>query len=88
VLGATVPAIVYLLSKDLLKMIAASMVIAAPAAWYFMNGWLQNFAYRLPISWGIFVLAGSISAFIALCTVGYQAVKAALVNPVDSLRAE
>ncbi|HEX6431865.1 MAG TPA: FtsX-like permease family protein [Niastella sp.] len=88
VLGATVSEIVYLLSKDLLKMIAASMVIAVPAAWYFMNGWLHNFAYRLPISWWIFVLAGLLSAFIALCTVGYQAVKTALTNPVESLRSE
>ncbi|WP_431217848.1 ABC transporter permease [Puia sp. P3] len=88
VLGATVPGIVYLLSRDFLVMVAEALLVAVPLAWYFMNEWLHNFAYRIAIGWWIFALAGILSALIALCTVGYQSVRAALVNPVKSLRSE
>lgn len=88
VLGATVPGIVYLLSKDFLIMVAGAMVVAVPAAWWFMHTWLQNFAYRIPINWWVFALAGLLSAVIALCTVSYQAIKAATANPATSLRSE
>ena len=88
VLGATVPGIVYLLSKDFLIMVAEGLLVAVPVAWYFMNQWLHNFAYRIAIGWWIFALAGVLSALIALCTVGYQSIRAALVNPVKSLRSE
>ena len=88
VLGATVPGIVYLLSKDFLIMVAEALLVAVPVAWYFMNEWLHNFAYRITIGWWIFALAGVLSALIALGTVGYQSVRAALVNPVKSLRSD
>ena len=88
VLGATVPGIVYLLSRDFLIMVAEALVVAVPVAWYFMNEWLRNFAYRITIGWWIFALAGVLSALIAVCTVGYQSIRAALVNPVKSLRSE
>jgi len=88
VLGATVPGIVYLLSRDFLIMVAEALLVAIPLAWYFMNEWLHNFAYRITVGWWIFVLAGVLSALIALCTVGYQSIRAALANPVKSLRSE
>jgi putative ABC transport system permease protein len=88
VLGASVRSIVFLFSKEFLVLIAISFVIAVPAAWYVMNGWLQNFAYRIPISAWIFLAAITISIIIAWLTVGYKAVRAALVNPVKSLRSE
>jgi len=88
VLGATVSNIVYLLSKDFLIMVAGAMAVAVPAAWWFMHAWLQNFAYRISVNWWVFALAGLLSAFIALCTVSWQAVKAAMANPAESLRAE
>ena len=69
-------------------MVAEGLLVAVPVAWYFMNQWLHNFAYRIAIGWWIFALAGVLSALIALCTVGYQSVRAALVNPVKSLRSE
>lgn len=88
VLGANARAIMYMLSKDFLKLILLSTLIASPIAWYFMNYWLLDFAYRIKISWWIFFLAGFASILIALITVSYQTVKAAFVNPVDSLRSE
>jgi len=88
VLGATVPGIVYLLSKDFLIMVAGAMVVAVPAAWWCMHTWLQNFSYRISIHWWVFALAGLLSGVIALCTVSYQAVRAALANPAESLKAE
>jgi putative ABC transport system permease protein len=86
VLGASVTGIVYLLSRDFLVMVGGALLVAVPVAWYFMNNWLHAFAYRIAISWWIFVLAGSLSALIAMCTVSFQAVRAAWVNPADSLR--
>jgi putative ABC transport system permease protein len=88
VLGASVVSITALLSKDFLKLVLIAIVIASPIAYYFMQKWLQDFAYRIEISWWIFAVAGAISLLIALLTVSYQAIKAALMNPVKSLRTE
>lgn len=88
VLGATVPNIIGLLSKDFLKLVLIAIVIASPIAWYAMNQWLQDFAYKLPITWWMFALAGVLAIAIALLTVSFQSVKAALTNPVKSLRSE
>jgi putative ABC transport system permease protein len=88
VLGATVTNIVTLLSKDFVVLVIISLIIASPVAGYFMNRWLEDFAYRIQISWWAFVLAGLVAILIALFTVSFQAVKAAIANPVKSLRAE
>jgi len=88
VLGASVPGIVGLLSSDFIKLVLISIVIATPVAWYFMNSWLQDFAYRVDINWWVFVMAGLIALCIALITVSMQAIKAAVANPVESLRTE
>jgi putative ABC transport system permease protein len=88
VLGADVSTIVTLLSKDFLKLVAISAIIAFPVAWYFMNNWLQDFAYRISMPWWIFIIAGIVAAFIALVTISFQAIKAAVSNPVKSLRTE
>ncbi|MFX1708901.1 ABC transporter permease [Chitinophaga sp. CC14] len=88
VLGASVGNIAALLSKDFLRYVFIAAVLASPIAWYAMHKWLQGFAYSAPISWWIFVLAGIIAMFIALVTVSFQSVKAALANPVKSLKAE
>jgi len=88
VLGANVPGIVGLLSKDFLKLVFISLLVATPLAWYFMNNWLRDFAYRIQISWWVFIAAGIIAIFIALITVSIQSIKAAIANPVKSLRTE
>ncbi len=88
VLGAKVTEIVFMLSKKYLLWIVISNLIAFPAAYYFMNKWLQSFAYRIEMSWWMFVLSGGIALLIALATVSYQAIKAATANPVKSLRYE
>ena len=88
VLGASVTQIVNLLSKDFLKLVILGIVIASPIAYWAMNKWLQDFAYRVEISWWIFVLAGIVAITIALLTVSYQSIRAALTNPVKSLRTE
>ena len=88
VLGAGTGSIVGLLSKDFLKLVAIAAVIAFPVAWYAMHNWLQDFAYRIDMPWWIFVLAGIIAAAVALFTISFQAIKAALSNPVKSLRTE
>ncbi|MBD0351583.1 MAG: ABC transporter permease [Flavisolibacter sp.] len=88
VLGASVTHIVSLLSKDFLKLVFIALLVATPVAWYFMQQWLQNFAYRISISWWVFAAAGFIALTIALVTVSFQAVKAALANPVKNLRTE
>jgi putative ABC transport system permease protein len=88
ILGASVSSIVQLLSRDLLGLVGISILLGSPIAWYFAHQWLQNFAFRIPIQWWIFVLAGLIALVIALGTVGYQAVRAAMMNPVESLRNE
>lgn len=88
VLGASSAGVVMLLSKDFIKLVLISLLIASPVAWYFMNRWLEDFAYRINISWGVFILAGSLTIIIALVTVSLQAIKAAVANPVESLRNE
>jgi putative ABC transport system permease protein len=88
VLGASVAGIVTLLSKDFLKLIMMAIVISGPIAWYLMNQWLQNFEYRIAIEWWVFGLAGILSMSIALLTISFRAIKAALMNPVKSLRNE
>ena len=87
-LGASVSGIVMLLSKEFLILIMISNVIAAPIAYYFMQLWLENFAYRITIEPGVFLLAAVLSLLIALATVSTQAVRAAMMKPVDSLRYE
>jgi len=88
VLGSSVSGVVSLLSKDFLILVAISFVIATPLAWYGMSKWLQIFAYRVPLSWWMFALAGVMAVIIALLTVSSQAIKAALTNPVKSLKTE
>ena len=88
VMGASVPGIWMLLSQDFLRLVAVAFVVAAPLAYFAMTRWLEEFAYRVDISWPIFLMAGLAALGIALATVSYQAIKAALGNPVDSLRYE
>jgi putative ABC transport system permease protein len=88
VLGASVSNIVALLSKDFIKLVAIAFVIASPVAWWIMHNWLQDFAYRINISWWVFFAAGLLALIIALATISFQAIKAALANPVKSLRTE
>lgn len=88
ILGASVPAIVRMLSIDFLKLVVLAIVIASPLAWFLMYKWLQDFAYRVQIQWWIIVIAGSASIVIAFLTISFQSVKAALSNPVKSLRSE
>jgi putative ABC transport system permease protein len=88
VMGASVKGIINLLSKEFMSLVVISFFIAMPLAWYFMNTWLKDFAYRTDISWWVFAMAGTLALMIALVTVSFQAVKAAIANPVKSLRAE
>lgn len=88
VLGAGVPGIAALVSKDFLKLVVIACVLAFPIAWFMMSEWLNNYQYRITISWWIFLVAGAAALVIAIVTVSYQAIKAALVNPVKSLRTE
>ncbi len=88
VLGASVRGVVQMLSKDFIKLVAISFIIAAPLSWWLMNKWLQDFAYRVEISWWIFLLAAVLAFAIAIVTVSFQAIKAALMNPTKSLRTE
>ena len=88
ILGASVTGITTLLSKDFVKLVIISFLIATPLAWWSMNKWLQSYTYRVDIEWWVFALAGFLSVMIALLTVGYQSIKAAIANPVKSLRAE
>lgn len=88
VLGATVGSIVGLISKDFLKLVVMALLIASPLAYYFMSAWLSEFAYRVDIHWWIFLVAGVLAVAISFSMVGYQSMKAALANPVDSLKNE
>ena len=88
VMGASVMQVTALLSKDFIKLVAMAILIASPVAWWASNKWLQDFAYRIDISWWMFFIAGILTIFIALATVSFQAIKAALANPVKSLRTE
>ncbi|HEM49350.1 MAG TPA: FtsX-like permease family protein [Caldithrix sp.] len=88
VIGATIISIVWLLSKNSVKWILVSVLVSWPIAYLAMEKWLQNFAYRIDMSWWMFVLAGGIALLIALLTVSWQAIRAATANPVESLRYE
>jgi len=88
VLGASITGIVALLSKDFLKLVAISIVVASPIAWWVMHKWLQDFAYRINIGWMVFALTTVLALAIALITISFQAVRAAIANPVKSLRTE
>jgi putative ABC transport system permease protein len=88
VLGASAASVVGLLSKDFLKLVVIALIIAAPIAWFVMTKWLQEFAYRISIQWWIFIVAAAIAVIIALMTISAQAIKAAIANPVKSLRTE
>jgi len=88
VLGASVRSVVTTLSKDFLKLVLIAMIIAIPAAWLASNKWLENYPYRISLSWWMFALAGMLVIIIALATVSFQAIKSARANPVDSLRSE
>lgn len=88
VLGASVSGIVGLLSKDFLQIVIIALLVASPVAWYFMHQWLQDFAYRVSIEWWVFGVAGLFATCIALLTISIQAIKAAVANPVKSLRSE
>ncbi|MGB4845770.1 MAG: FtsX-like permease family protein, partial [Ferruginibacter sp.] len=88
VLGANVSSIVQLLCRDFAKLVIVAAIIAFPLAWWFMHDWLKDFAYRVDIGWWVFVAAGFVALLIAIITVSFQAVKAAVANPVKSLRTE
>ena len=88
VLGATVQGVVIMLSKDFIKLVLISLVLASPVAWYFMSQWLDSFSYRIDITWWIFALAGVVAVLLAFFTVSLLAIKAGLANPVKNLRTE
>jgi hypothetical protein len=88
VLGASVRNILILLSKEYIILIAAAFAISAPAAWYMMDGWLENFAYRISIGWEVFIASAAVTLFVAVVTVSLQSLRASLANPVESLRNE
>jgi hypothetical protein len=88
VMGASVPGLVALLSGDFVKLVVLAIVAASPLAWWIMESWLEKYTFRIPLSVSVFVISGLMAIFIALLTVGYQAVRAAMANPVKSLRVE
>jgi ABC-type antimicrobial peptide transport system permease subunit len=88
VLGASVGNITYLISRDFLRLVMIAFLIAAPVAWWAMYSWLKGYPYRISIHWWVFVLSGLTAVLIALITVSYQSIRAALSNPVKSLRTE
>jgi putative ABC transport system permease protein len=88
VLGASVSNIVAMLSKDFLKLVLIAALIAFPVAWWGMHKWLQNFAYKINIGWWVFAIAALAATMVALFTISFQAIRAAIANPVKSLRTE
>ena len=88
VLGANLSNITLLISGNFLRLVAIAILIAAPLAWWASNKWLQDFAFRIPVQWYVFIITGLVTMLIALCTVGFHSAKAALTNPVKSLRTE
>jgi len=88
VLGASVFSLMFLLSKDFIKLVVIAAIIASPVAWYFANKWLQNFAYRINLSWRIFLCAAILAFVVTLITISFHSLKAAKTNPVKSLRNE
>ena len=87
-MGASVFNITTLLSKEFLVLVIVAIIIATPVAWYAMQLWLQGYSYRINMQWWVFVMAGMLSVIVALVTVSFQAIKAAIANPVKSLRTE
>ena len=87
-LGASVASIVALLSGKFLKLVLIAVLISVPVGWYLSHRWLQNFTYKIEIQWWLFLMAGAIALLVALITVSTQSIKAALLNPVDSLHIE
>ena len=87
-LGASVFSITSLLTGDFLKTVLLSLLIATPIAWWAMDKWLADFAYRIDIQWWMFVVAGAVAVVVAFLTVSFQSIRAALINPVKSLRSE
>jgi putative ABC transport system permease protein len=88
VLGASVGQITYKLTVDFLKLVGVAILVSIPLGWYVMNKWLEDFSYRIEIGWWVFVLAAFLAVAIAIITVSYQSIKAAIVNPVKSLHTE
>jgi ABC-type antimicrobial peptide transport system permease subunit len=88
VLGATVISLFTLMSGEFVLMVVIALLIATPVAWWAMNNWVSNFAYRVSMEWWLFIIAGAIAVFIALITISFQAIKVALAKPVNSLRSE
>jgi len=88
VLGSSISGIAALLSKDFLKLVSISCIVAFPVAWWMMHNWLEGYEYRIKISWWIFLASGFVAMVIALITISFQAIKAAVANPVRSLRTE
>ena len=88
VLGASIPGITGLIAKEFVKLVIISSLISFPFAWWFMHNWLQDYAYRTQISWWVFAIAAALALLIAVFTISFQAIKAALANPVKSLRTE
>lgn len=88
VLGASVSGITALITKEFIKPVCIALLIAIPIAWWAMNTWLQDFSYRIHVQWWIFIAAGAVAIAIAILTVSFHAVKAAIANPVKSLRTE
>jgi putative ABC transport system permease protein len=88
VMGASLKNIFNLLTFDFIKLVIVSIVLAIPLAWYAMQQWLQDFVYRIEITWQVFVAAGLVALLIAWFTISYQSVRAGLINPVKSLRSE
>ena len=88
VLGATVSSITFMLGRDFIKLVCIAILIATPVAWYSINKWLENFAYRVDIGWWMFAISAIVALFIAVVTVSFQAIKAAIANPVKNLRTE
>jgi putative ABC transport system permease protein len=87
-LGASISGIVRLLAAEFMVLIIISILIAVPVGWYAMNKWLQDFAYRINVSWPIFAISAVTAILIAFITISFQSIKAAIANPVDSLRSE
>ena len=87
-MGASVQNVLYILSKDFILLVGISFLIAIPVTWWVMHNWLQDFAYRINMPWWVFGIAGVIAALIAFVTISIQAIKAAIANPVKSLRTE
>ena len=88
VLGASIPNLVFVLSQDFVKLVVIAILIASPLAWFFMQKWLDNYPYRIEISPLVFVGVGMSAIFVAVATVSFQSIKAALMNPVESLKSE